>query len=127
MTSEQKRAYWSGHFEAWKQSDLTKTKYCEQHSLKPATFSYWRTRLRKKPAAGKLIPVNLGNSRALIGIALPNGIRLEVPVSVLTDTLSIVCRALQEVLSQFECCGNISAHLGTTNGYNFFQRQAFSP
>tara|TARA_Y100000780_G_scaffold147489_1_gene132871 strand:- start:651 stop:947 length:297 start_codon:yes stop_codon:yes gene_type:complete len=97
MTSEQKRAYWSGHFEAWLQSNLTQTKYCEQYNLKPATFSYWRTRLRKNSAAGKLIPVNIGNPRTLIAIALPNGIRLEAPVSVLSDTLSIVCRTLQEV------------------------------
>jgi hypothetical protein len=97
MTSEQKCTFWNDHFQAWKQSNLTQSKYCEQHNLKPATFSYWRTRLRKKPAAGKLIPVNIGTPRTPIAIALPNGIRLEVPVSALSDILSIVCRTTQEI------------------------------
>lgn len=97
MTSEQKCTFWTGHFETWQKSNLTQSKYCEQHNLKPATFSYWRTRLRNSPAARKLIPVNIGNPRTLIGIALPNGIRLEVPASGLADTLSIVYRTIQEV------------------------------
>jgi len=96
MTSEQTRTYWAGHFEAWQKSNLAQPKYCEQHNLKPPTFNYWRTRLRDQPSDPKLIPVNISQPRALIGIALPSGIRLEVPVSALAEALPIVCRTTQE-------------------------------
>jgi hypothetical protein len=38
MTSEQKRTCWTGHFEAWLKSNLTQSKYCEQHNRQPSAI-----------------------------------------------------------------------------------------
>lgn len=39
--------YWRRHWEAWKESELSQTKYSEQHQLKIHVFRYWVTKFNQ--------------------------------------------------------------------------------
>lgn len=94
MTPEQKRDFWQDHFDAWKQSGLTRGEYCRQHDLKLSTFGYWRQRLGAPKRTGKLIPVQVAtNATVVIGAG---GVRLEVPAALLDEVLPVVLRAVRE-------------------------------
>jgi len=50
-------AFWRGHLEGWRRSDLNQREYCELHGLPLKRFGNWRAKLRyEEPAsAGKLL------------------------------------------------------------------------
>ena len=101
MTTEQKREYWQKNIEAWKQSQLTQSEYCNQHNLSLASFGIWRTRINRSTHKNtistdkKLIPVNVSRSSMRVNLYLPFGIRLEVPADALENVLPVVYRNIQ--------------------------------
>lgn len=96
MTSEHKKAFWQGHIDGWRQSQLSQRDYCRQHNLTFSSFGYWRTRLnRLQQSANKLIPVKLAGSSSSVTIFLPAGLRLDVPVHALAEILPVVYRTVR--------------------------------
>lgn len=91
-----KRQHWQQHIEAWRQSSLTQQDYCSQQEIPLSTFRYWHTRL-KRLAEGpkKLLPVKVLRT-ATITVALPTGIRLEMPADALEEILPVLTRSVQE-------------------------------
>jgi hypothetical protein len=47
---EARQKYWSVHVEAWRQSKLTKRKYCGEHGLSVHSFDRWMKHLMDKEA-----------------------------------------------------------------------------
>lgn len=47
------RAFWRGHFELWRLSELTQREYCEEHGLSLKSFGNWRGQLKREDAAGR--------------------------------------------------------------------------
>jgi hypothetical protein len=45
----QGEAFWRGHHEAWKRSDLNQRHYCEVHGLPQKAFENWRQKFRAEP------------------------------------------------------------------------------
>ena len=41
LTAEEKRVFWSGHVERWRESGLSRTKYCKQNDLNLSQLVYW--------------------------------------------------------------------------------------
>jgi hypothetical protein len=57
----EKRAFWSGHIEAWHRSGLSQGAYCRQHGLSQSSLSYWRLAKASEKAAPfvTIVPVKL--------------------------------------------------------------------
>jgi len=92
MNTADKHLFWNKHLADWSGSGLSQKAYCLQQGLKPATFSYWRKGRRSPDAAcGKLIrlPISAGNLSVRISVS---GLKLDVPVSALSQVLPIVLR-----------------------------------
>ena len=47
------RKYWSVHIEAWRQSGLSRSRYCRDHDLNRRTFSNWMIYLMGREEARK--------------------------------------------------------------------------
>lgn len=47
----EKRAYWQGHIEAWKQSGLSQIDFCKTRSLALSTFQFWRKKISQSSSA----------------------------------------------------------------------------
>jgi len=45
----QGEAFWRGHHEAWKRSELNQRQYCEAHGLPQKAFENWRQKFRAEP------------------------------------------------------------------------------
>ena len=70
------------HIAAWKTSSLTQKGYCELHSLKLPTFSYWVIKQRKEvqeTEEGFFIPVQpIKKGDQQITVEYPNGVKVHL-------------------------------------------------
>jgi len=95
---------WKQHIEAWRASGLSRTAYCRQHGLRPATFS---ARLREHRASqamqplsapAALVPVRIQPAGPPVAEPLvlrtASGHRLEVPASAAPGWLAELLRCL---------------------------------
>ncbi|AZQ65651.1 IS66 family insertion sequence hypothetical protein (plasmid) [Flammeovirga pectinis] len=75
-----KKEEMSAHLAAWKESGLTQKAYCELHSIKVPTFSYWVTKFRGKKnidLPAQFIPFSLSNPvEQKITVEYPNGVKV---------------------------------------------------
>jgi hypothetical protein len=51
-TREDRRAFWRGHVQAWRQSGQRRDAYCAEHGLNAQTFNVWVGRLREEFRSG---------------------------------------------------------------------------
>lgn len=59
---KEKRRYWQGHIESWRQSGLSQAEYCRRQSLSIKTFGYWKRKQGKTiPGDLKFFPLFLSN------------------------------------------------------------------
>ena len=85
----QQRSAWADHIQTQRESGLTQQVYCQQHSLKPHQFWYWKRKLAGgtgkklnqpgKPEHPGFVPVSIA-TRALpqdLSIPLPHGIPID--------------------------------------------------
>ena len=103
VPEEHKETFWRQHLEAWKASGQTQRAYCQSQGLTTHRFTYWKTRFA---AADKSVPTAQPGWQLLghrempsgdpqhVNAYLPNGIRLEVPVTAI--------ELLPELLRQLE-------------------------
>ncbi|WP_044208259.1 hypothetical protein [Flammeovirga sp. OC4] len=70
------------HLEAFQNSGLTQKAYCELHSIKVTTFSYWITKKRQEENEddqAHFIPVRFSKTVAQkITIEYPNGVKVHL-------------------------------------------------
>lgn len=70
------------HLEAFQNSGLTQKAYCELHSIKAATFSYWVTKKRQEENEydqARFIPISPTKTVAQkITIEYPNGVKVHL-------------------------------------------------
>ncbi len=67
-SKEEKRRYWQGHIESWRQSGLSQAEYCRRNSLPIKSFGYWKRR-NSKSSRGQLnfFPLVLSNPVVMPG------------------------------------------------------------
>lgn len=58
-TMQERRAFWVGHVQAWRDSGLTQIAYCQQHDLKPKALAYWIRRSRRDTRTLTLVPLTV--------------------------------------------------------------------
>ncbi|HEY9119560.1 MAG TPA: hypothetical protein VIN33_07360 [Marinobacter sp.] len=97
MTQDEKFEYWQRHIDAWRRSGQLQRAFCEEHQLRYSTFSYWRTKLnRNRQVHNPWVPVSVSPSTAAV-VHLPEGVRLEVPLSALGELLPMVVRTVRDL------------------------------
>ena len=97
MTPDQKKDFWQQHIDNWSKGKLPQKAYCQENNISFASFGYWRTRLnRLQTPIKKLLPVTLTRPSAVVVIALPMGMRIDVPVHALDEVLPVVLRINRE-------------------------------
>lgn len=85
------QTYWSEKNTQWESSGLSQQKFCEQHGLVYAQFSYWRGRLKQANginSAPKLLKVStpcakqrppfIAETASCLEVILPTGIKLYI-------------------------------------------------
>ena len=86
--SQQKQLVWTEHLKSQRESGLSLQTYCEQHSLKPSQFWYWKRKLQggvsdhsassshsnqSRFVAAKVVEASVTQG---LTVTLPNGISL---------------------------------------------------
>jgi hypothetical protein len=62
-SKEEKRRYWQGHIESWRQSGLSQAEYCRRNTLPIKSFGYWKSRNSRSSRGGlTFFPLVLSNS-----------------------------------------------------------------
>lgn len=49
------RQYWTDHYLRWQESGLSKAAYCAKHTIKPASFYNWSSKIAKQPSTDPII------------------------------------------------------------------------
>lgn len=98
MWSAAERAEWLALFE---RSGQTAAEFCRQNDLSPATLSFW---LRQQQGTsdsedGALVAVPMAAApdraaTAIVGVELPSGLRLQVPVGADTPWLGALLQSV---------------------------------
>lgn len=84
------RDYWQQHISTWEADGGTQSNYCRQHKLSERLFSLWKNKFIKEQRVEmdekvEFVAVQTSKKAAPainhdgVTIALPNGIRLDVP------------------------------------------------
>ena len=72
------------HLDAWKNSGLTQTQYCQQNNIKPHIFTYYKSKLgsgQSKVTANALLPVQVVAEKSkdcYIRINLPDNLSIDI-------------------------------------------------
>ena len=83
-TFQSRREFWAGHVSAWLGGGLTQVVYCQQHELKPKSFSYWVRRHRQAAGHVTLVPLAVQKPSATGELLLQHasGWQLALPTGV---------------------------------------------
>jgi len=101
MTRSEKQAHWQQQIERWQRSGLSQQAWCKQHDIKLGTFSYWRSKSKASgiapTAPRRFMPLSapaapLPGHSSTMGVALADGIRLEIPVVMVEQLLPVILR-----------------------------------
>lgn len=80
--SAKKRAYYEEHLEAWRASDLTQEKYCEQVNICYGSFKTWSGKLKRSEViTTKFVEAKVPEHQdfaSILQISLPNGVRIGI-------------------------------------------------
>lgn len=84
-----KAEYWQQHIAAWKQSGLSKARYCKQHNISQSALYHWRKKLDiHENAPKKLIPVTINHcTPAPVRVLLNSQVVIELSTDNLPDLL----------------------------------------
>lgn len=70
MPKHDRRPAWRAIIQAWRNSDLTQAKYCEQEQLKLADFKRWHYKLRKQSKRVTSTQVHVDKSLQFVPLQL---------------------------------------------------------
>ncbi len=85
MPTQDRHEFWQEHVNTYKNSGLSKARYCRENSLTYHLFIYWASKFSAEtgmdnevssPSTSKLVPVLLNEPEAASGLQLhlPNGV-----------------------------------------------------
>lgn len=84
------------HLSSWGLSGLSAKAYCAEHSIKLATFYYWRKKLVNQPKSGFTTFERPATGEAYL-LHYPNGMVLEVPSSLSFSDLAALLKLGSDV------------------------------
>jgi hypothetical protein len=92
---------WKEHITEWQESGKTREVFCREKDVTVATFSYWRTKIRKIESSypqvkDGFVRCNLPSSLSM-GFTLewPEGLKLRLPANINFQELATLVRALK--------------------------------
>lgn len=91
----EKSQFWQDHIDAWQASARSQKAYCQAHQLKLSSFTYWRKRTRS--LAPRFVPLGTASVGGQVSVALPGGLRVDLPASLLAQALPAILAAMREV------------------------------
>ena len=94
-----KQKYWQRHIEQWSQSELSQAAYCKEHKLKIKSFTYFKSRLKKKnlPVQFVQVPVEPVRVPSFVKLNVGSSFQIEIPDGFLQNTLTQVLQVLGDV------------------------------
>ena len=97
MNQLEKRQKWSNIINEQKKSQLSIKAFCQRSNISYQTFYYWAKQLAEPNESQKAQPIILddNNDTQFVAIALPNGMRIELPVSLSKIQIQTWIDALQ--------------------------------
>ena len=86
IENKEKRKKWKKHMEAWEESGITQTEYCQLHGLNVCQFTYWKSQLKKKTDTSTIIPIQINPDLfssdppggPKLRLNLENGLQIEI-------------------------------------------------
>ena len=71
-----KQMYWQRHIEQWSQSGLSQAAYCREHNLKTKSFTYFKSRLKKKNVPVQFVQVSVEPTQVPSFLKLNKGLTI---------------------------------------------------
>ena len=97
----ERRAYWAGQVERWKESGLTQRQFCKNEGLSIERFGAWKRRLEREgqsKASLVAVPSRVVSSALFtvpaLRLVVDERYRLEIPGSFSPSTLEAVLKVL---------------------------------
>ncbi len=94
-----KQRYWQRYIELWSQSELSQAAYCREHKLKIKSFTYFKSRLKKKnlPVQFVQVPVKPVRMPSFLKLNISSSFQVEIPDGFSQNTLTQVLQVLGRV------------------------------
>jgi hypothetical protein len=91
-----KQMYWQSHIEQWSQSGLSQAAYCRESNLKIKSFTYFKSRLKKKnlPVQFVQVPVEPVQTPSFLKLNIGSSFQVEIPDGFSQGTLTQVLQVL---------------------------------
>ncbi|MBC2705481.1 IS66 family insertion sequence element accessory protein TnpB [Desulfobacula sp.] len=91
-----KQKYWQRHIEKWSQSGLSQTAYCREYKLKTKSFTYFKSRLKKKnlPVQFVQVPVEPVRAPSFLKLNIGSSFQIDIPDGFSQNTLTQVLQVL---------------------------------
>jgi len=94
-----KQRCWQRYIEQWLQSGLSQAAYCREHKLKIKSFTYFKSRLKKKnlPVQFVQVPVEPVRVPSFVKLNVGSSFQIEIPDGFSQNTLIQVLQVLGSV------------------------------
>ncbi len=102
----ERREYWTGQVQQWKESGLTQRQYCKNENLSIERLGAWKRRLdheNQSESGGlvaippKIVSSALFTARPALGLVVDERYRVEIPDAFSPSTLEAVLQVLSRV------------------------------
>ncbi len=91
-----KQRCWQRHIEQWSQSKLSQAAYCREQNLKIKSFTYFKSRLKKKnlPVQFVQVPVEPVRVPSFLKLNIGSSFQIDIPDGFSKNTLTQVLQVL---------------------------------
>jgi len=91
-----KQRYWQRYIELWSQSELSQAAYCREHKLKIKSFTYFKSRLKKKNLPVQFVQVPIEHVRvpSCLKLNIGSSFQIDIPDGFSQNTLTQVLQVL---------------------------------
>ena len=91
-----KQRYWQRYIEQWSQSELSQAAYCREHKLKIKSFTYFKSRLKKKNLPVQFVQVPIEHVRvpSCLKLNIGSSFQIDIPDGFSQNTLTQVLQVL---------------------------------
>jgi hypothetical protein len=102
----ERRQYWTGQVQRWKESGLTQKEYCINEDISLERFGTWKRRLDREtqiemtrlvPVPAKTVSSALFIARPVLGLVVDSRYRVEIPDAFSPSTLEAVLQVISRV------------------------------
>jgi len=94
-----KQKYWQRHIEKWSQSGLSQAAYCKEYKLKIKSFTYFKSRLKKKnlPVQFVQVPVEPVRVPSFLKLNIGSSFQIDIPDGFSQNSLTQILQVLRGV------------------------------